>query len=480
MYGPVPVLSLIALWSVGIDEINANSSKAFILKQNYPNPFQGSTFVSIYRGYSGPLNLILFDGLGTELAEFQNEFEKGFHSFVISTSGNKVLILAIFDDKNYRSIKLISTGQGNEYSTIQYLEQTHNVEKSSLKDQDNPGFIFYLGNQMMYTAYANGYHDNSIFDNPTTSITYTFNMVPLNTAVNPTVYTTPVINITQHTATSGGHVTCDGGATVTARGVCWNTSSNPTTADSHTLDGSGTGIFVSHLTGLTANTLYYIRAYATNSAGTSYGNELTFTTLPIPVLPTVYTTPVINITQHTATSGGHVTSDGGATVTARGVCWSTSSNPTTADSHTLDGTGTGIFVSNLTGLTANTLYYVRAYATNSAGTSYGNELTFTTLPIPVLPTVYTATITNITQHTATSGGHVTSDGGATVTARGVCWSTSPNPTTANSHTIDGSGTGIFVSNLTGLTPTTPYYVRAYATNSVGTSYGNQLNFTTLP
>ncbi len=95
------------------------------------------------------------------------------------------------------------------------------------------------------------------------------------------------------------------------------------------------------------------------------------------------------------------------------------------------------------------------------------------------PTVTTASVISITQTTATSGGNVTSDGGTTVTARGVCWNTSPNPTTANSKTTDGSGTGAFVSSLTGLTPGTPYYVRAYATNSVGTAYGNEVSFTTL-
>ncbi len=478
LYGPAPVLTLLAGWPVGIGEISANGPGAFILKQNYPNPFQGFTYVSIYKGYKGPLNMVLYDLSGVKLAEYHNGFEKGSHSFVISSSGNKVLILAVSDDKNWRSIKIISTGQGIENNAIQYLEQTHNPEKSSLINPDNPGFIFYLGNQLMYTAYANGYHDNTKFDAPTSSTTYTFNMVLLNIAVIPTVTTAAITNITQTTATSGGNVSSDGGATVTARGVCWNTSSNPTTANSHTTDGSGTGTFVSNLTGLTANTFYYVRAYATNSVGTAYGNELTFTTLPNLTLPTVTTTAVTDITQTTATSGGDVTYDGGATVTARGVCWNTSSNPTTANSHTTDGTGTGTFVSNLTGLTPNTLYYVRAYATNSVGTAYGNELTFTTLTLSA-PTVTTAAVTNITQTTATSGGNVTSDGGATVTARGVCWNTSSNPTTVNSHTTDGSGTGTFVSNLTGLTPNTLYYVRAYATNSVGTSYGNEVTFTTL-
>jgi uncharacterized protein (TIGR02145 family) len=478
LYGPAPVLTLLAGWPVGIGEKGGNSSEAFILNQNYPNPFQGCTYVSIYRGYKGPLNLVLYDLSGVKLAEYHNGFEKGSQSFVISSSVNGVLILAASDDKNWKSLKIISTGQGNEYSTIQYLEQTHNPEKSSLINPNNSGFIFYLGNQMMYTGYASGYHDNTKFDAPTASTTYIFTLTPLTIAVIPTVTTAAVTNITQTTATSGGTVTSDGGATVTARGVCWNTSSNPTTTNSHTTDGSGTGTFVSNLTGLTANTLYYLRAYATNSVGTAYGNELTFTTLPNLTLPTVTTTTVTNIAQTTATSGGDVTSDGGATVTARGVCWNTSSNPTTANSHTSDGSGTGIFVSNLTGLTPNTLYYVRAYATNSVGTSYGSELTFTTLTLST-PTVTTAAVTNITQTTATSGGNVTSDGGATVTARGVCWNTSSNPTTANSHTSDGSGTGTFVSNLTGLTPNTLYYVRAYATNSLGTSYGNEVTFTTL-
>lgn len=95
----------------------------------------------------------------------------------------------------------------------------------------------------------------------------------------------------------------------------------------------------------------------------------------IPVL----TNEVVKITQTTATSGGNITSDGGATITARGVCWSTKQKPTIVDSKTTDGTGTGSFTSAITGLTANTKYYVRAYATNSVGTGYGNVMSFTTL-----------------------------------------------------------------------------------------------------
>jgi len=95
-----------------------------------------------------------------------------------------------------------------------------------------------------------------------------------------------------------------------------------------------------------------------------------------------------------------------------------------------------------------------------------------------LPTISTNSVSNITQTSAISGGNITSQGSSAVTARGVCWSISQNPTIANSHTTDGSGTGSFTSNITGLVANTPYYVRAYATNNVGTAYGNQSSFTT--
>lgn len=93
------------------------------------------------------------------------------------------------------------------------------------------------------------------------------------------------------------------------------------------------------------------------------------------------------------------------------------------------------------------------------------------------PLVTTSTVSAVTETTAQCGGNVTSDGGAAVTARGVCWSTSPTPTIADSKTTDGSGTGSFTSTLTSLTAGTPYYVRAYATNSIGTGYGSAQSFT---
>jgi uncharacterized protein (TIGR02145 family) len=98
-----------------------------------------------------------------------------------------------------------------------------------------------------------------------------------------------------------------------------------------------------------------------------------------PTPPIITTTAISVITQTTATSGGNITSDGGASITVHGVCWSTTTGPTTAlSTKTTDNTGTGAFASSITGLASSTIYYVKAYATNSAGTAYGNELTFTT------------------------------------------------------------------------------------------------------
>jgi hypothetical protein len=192
----------------------------------------------------------------------------------------------------------------------------------------------------------------------------------------PVLITTPVSNIRPISANSGGIIVIDGGSPVAARGVCWNTSENPTIANSNTIDGYGIGVFTSSITGLTLGNTYYVRAYATNSAGTTYGNEISFTANP--GLATLSTTAITSIAATKAYSGGNVSDDGGASVTERGVCWSTSENPTISDNKTIDGSGAGSFSSSLTKLAANTTYYVLAYATNAAGTAYGNELSFTT------------------------------------------------------------------------------------------------------
>lgn len=303
-----------------------------------------------------------------------------------------------------------------------------------------------------------------------------------------TTATTPIISsttapssITQTSAYSGGTITSDGGFSIIAKGVCWSTTTSPTVANNKTSNGSGANSYSSSISGLSHGTTYYVRAYATNSIGTSYGNQVSFATNPatIPVISS--TTTASSITQTTAISGGSISSDGGASVTIRGVCWSSAtSTPTIADSKTSDGNGIGTFSSNLTGLQASTTYYYRAYATNSAGTSYGTTRSFLTNSITTPTISSTTNASSITQTAAVSGGTISIDGGSTVTARGICWSSSTSsPTTSlSTKTTDGLGTGTFTSTLTGLTASTRYYVRAYATNSIGTAYGSYISFTT--
>jgi len=507
----------------------------------------------------------------------------------------------------------------------------------------------------------------------------------------PIVITNDIINPTDSNAICGGNAITDGGHSITAKGVCWSTVTNPTINDSITLDGDSTGLFVSNLVGLNSNTQYYVRAYATNSMGTSYGPEKYFITHSIcgnemtdfrdnqtystviigdqcwmseninsgtkinlayvpsdndtiekycynntesncdtygglyawdemmqytdnegskgvcpygwhvptdeefkilegtvdsqfgvgdpewddyngrgfdvgkrlkttagwssntgtdyygfSALPggysykggsfnqlgqtgywwvstidydnggyyketysryihhdrdfvdryanqstngfsvrclrnsnlTLVTDSVTNISQFAAISGGQVSSEGGAPITARGVCYSTGINPTINDYYTSDGTGEGIFTSELYNLTPSTKYFVRAYATNSSGTTYGNQLSFTTT-LAIIATTNTTIATNISQNEATSGGVVSENGGEPVIARGVCWSTSQHPSISDSHSVDGYGEGSFISSLTGLLVDSIYYYRSYATNSVGTVYGNERSIKTI-
>jgi uncharacterized protein (TIGR02145 family) len=195
-------------------------------------------------------------------------------------------------------------------------------------------------------------------------------------------------------------------------------------------------------------------------------------------IPASLTGSIKNITWTSAVAGSTVIDDGGAKIIARGVCWSDTQNPTISSAKTSDSTGTGIFFSNITGLVAHTKYYMRAYAANSEGVGYGNELSFTTLSV-LPPMLKTTEVYPITQTSAISGGIVYETGGGQILERGVCWSTLKNPTVADTKSSDGSGFGSFTSNLTGLDPKTTYYVRAYASNSAGVSYGSQMSFATL-
>ena len=286
----------------------------------------------------------------------------------------------------------------------------------------------------------------------------------------PSVTTLEASNITSAGATLSGEVTSDGGEVVLSRGFMYGTNADD--LSQNVQSGNGTGSFTANISGLADGTTYYYKAYATSSAGTGYGEVMSFTTLTI-YPPSVQTNSASNITTTGATLSGDVTFDGNTTVTARGFVYGTDANNLTQSVQA--GSGTGSFTKTLTGLSYGTTYYYKAYATNSGGTSYGDVRTFTTIAV-YLPTVTTGTASSVTATGATLSGNVTFDGNATVTARGFVYGTSANNL---SQTVQsGSGTGSFTKALTGLSSSTTYYYKAYATNTAGTAYGDIMTFTT--
>jgi uncharacterized protein (TIGR02145 family) len=306
------------------------------------------------------------------------------------------------------------------------------------------------------------------------SITYN---IP-NTLDLPILTTSQATVLSPTTAFGGGVITSEGSAPVTQRGVCWSLTPNPSLANNFTNDGIGIGTFSSSIYPLNPSTTYYIRAYATNSFGTAYGNTYVITTNNAAnsgSIPTVTTSTVFYTDGLSASCGGDITGDGGLAVLARGVCWAVGVTPTINNSLTIDGAGAGSFASVLTNLQPNTSYFVRAYATNDAGTAYGITYNFTTNELPI---VVTDSVSNVTTGSGNISGTVQSSSSSPIIARGICWSFNPQPTLNDNIITSGTGNGSFNKNIVGLLNSTTCYARAYATNGMGTSYGSVVSFTT--
>jgi len=195
-----------------------------------------------------------------------------------------------------------------------------------------------------------------------------------------------------------------------------------------------------------------------------------------PVLPVLTTGQASAITVSSAVITGEVTDDGGADVTARGICWGTTAGPDFTDNFKASGIGTGEFTCSMDGLDPNTMYYARTYAENSVGIAYGNEVSFTTAI--GAPAVTTGQVSEVTANSAVCGGTVVDDGGAVITEKGICWSTNPDPDIQDSYTNLSTGAATFSSILTSLEAGTRYYARAYVKNGGGIAYGEQIIFNT--
>jgi hypothetical protein len=423
------------------------------------------------------------------------------------------------------------------------------IIKTIAREYIDSNTIFLPGSTLYYRIYAKADKNKS---------DYCYSNTIKIPAVLPTVLTDSISSYVKDTVTLNGEVTSDGGSPITERGFCYATTPAPDINDIKVTSGTGTGEFNKLISDLQPVTTYYVRAYAINATGTTYGNEQTFTTTVN--IADVITYSVTNNVNNSAVLSGEVTSDGGSPVMERGFCYATTPSPDVNDTKVISGNGTGTFNYAIYNLQPYTTYYVRAYAINAQGTAYGNEITFTNLcDLPIspgiisgnntilenttdevfsissipgainynwivpsgativsgqgtpsitvnfdnssgnvgvraenacgnseytnlaitiyqLPVVITNNVTNITYNAATLNGYVVSDGGLTVTERGFCYDTSPNPDITDTKIVSGAGIGVFANTITGLRPFTTYYVRAYATNKIGTFYGEEKSF----
>lgn len=292
-----------------------------------------------------------------------------------------------------------------------------------------------------------------------------------------TITTTNPTNITLFSADSGGSITTSGPGSITAKGVCISTEPSPNLENNKTVDGTGTATYKSSLSNLVAGEKFYVRAYATSNSGiTTYGNEVIFNSLaPI----TAITKSVGGISTVGASVEGSTTIiDKNRSIKARGFCWSTSTNPTIANTKSSESVLTdGAFSSTMTGLSANTTYYVRAYAISESDVVYyGNQILFQTM-MPFLSNIVLNAATAITRNSASISGTYSSSGTGRVYGIGIAYGTSPNPTyDPKSANLNFGAT--FNYNFSNLTAGVTYYARAYAITDTGLQYGNSVSFKT--
>ena len=365
-----------------------------------------------------------------------------------------------------------------------------------------------------------------------------FSYQPPWTGTLATISTSAVNSIAGGNAVGGGNILSDGGAPILQKGICWSLNPHPTLSDSHTNDGNGMGSYMSSISNLNPSSQYYVRSFANNGNGTVYGNEVSFISGPLAIGQN-YQGGIIAYILQPGDLGYDVNVQNGiiAAPSDQGfVSWGCYGAVINGADGTAINTGNQNTVDIINGCTEvgiaaricndlvlngysdwylpsrdelNQLYLNKTAIGGFASTNYlsssevsnnfvwvehflngyeasngGKQVAYYARAVrsfSVLNTIGVTTniVSAVMQTTATCGGSVVSQGGSPVIARGVCWSTNPNPTVSLiTKTIDGTGTGNYTSNISGLNPGTTYHVRAYATSSVGTVYGNDLIFTT--
>lgn len=277
----------------------------------------------------------------------------------------------------------------------------------------------------------------------------------------PSLRTIPLSVVSANKAISGIIINSDGGGDIIEKGICHSNLSPPTITNERIVVSDG-GSIISVEVPIQKGSGRYYRAYAINGAGVSYGNEVSFSSV---------ITNIDSFDDVTGTSASFkVVVQSDIEVLSRGICWSTAPDPTIENNKLDGGKGPGSFSISLTGLTIGTGYYVRPYATNREGIFYGDPVTFTTKNFPKVTTM---PFVNEGTFIVASGTEVVDNGGFNNLTTGICWSIHPTPTLSDNKNYDVNRGNISYYEMPDLKPGLTYYVRAYATNEIGTSYGNE-------
>jgi hypothetical protein len=290
----------------------------------------------------------------------------------------------------------------------------------------------------------------------------------------PELITLSVNGTTSTSAIFNGTVTNAGAPPYTERGFVYSTSAQPVIGNNSeklTAAVNSQSDFSVTVTGLSSNTKYYVRAYATNTAGTAYGNDITFDTEG--VRTTLSTSAATNIGSSSATLHGAITVEGSPAYTEKGFCYSKTGDPTIANNKIIVSGPT--YSAEITDLEYQTTYYVRAYAIQNGQPVYGNTVDFTT--VWTQTQLSTSGVTGIAASSATFNGVITDAGSPAYTEKGFCYSKTGDPTIANNKIIVSGST--YSAEITDLEYQTTYYVRAYAIQNGQPVYGNTVDFTTV-
>ena len=303
----------------------------------------------------------------------------------------------------------------------------------------------------------------------------------LPTVVPTGVSVTKLDNITRNSVRIEGNVASAEEGDIIERGFIYSLSEyslEESTGNKIMVSGNSIGTFTTTITGLTKNTKYYVKAYAKNQAGIAYSYIQSFTTKDTE-LPTLTSDFQVTIMVKGVAT---ITSDGAAAVTRKGFVYSKyNSNPTLNDSYAIITSNGNTFSKTFTtaDLAINSYYYMRAFATNEKGTAYSSVSRIRTTDISK-PTVSTEAVTGISQNKATLNGKINSNGGGTISKYGFVYSRFTNsPSLNDGYTVElysSNPTSAFSTTISSLSAGVTYYVRAFAINELGITYGNVKSF----